>query len=504
MVAEMRLLRSDALRTLEAAAQARVADGELMERAGAAVARAATTMTRERAGPVLILAGPGNNGGDALVAARILRERGIEVRVALLVDGSRYGGDAQLAWQRWSQDGAAAGPAIDPSTVVGHASLVVDGLFGIGLRRAPEGKAKTWIESVNAADVPVLAIDVPSGVDADTGSVPGVAIRADRTLTFLAGKPGLCTGDGVDHVGHVTVDALGVDHDEALVGGLRFDAAQAGTINRPALFEALRTPRRLNSHKGSNGSLVVIGGDHGMVGAALMASRMALHGGVGRVYVKLIARDAPSYDVLQPELMLRDTLDGIDANAVSIGPGLGHGDDALALLARWLVEAPALCVDADGLNAIAQHADLAMRLASRDVPAVLTPHPLEAARLLATDAATVQRDRVAAAITLARKFRSVVVLKGAGTVVADPGANWVINPTGNPALGTGGTGDVLCGLVGSLLAQHLPPREAACAAVWLHGTAADDLVADGIGPVGMVATELIPAIRSALNRLRAD
>ncbi len=234
-----------------------------------------------------------------------------------------------------------------------------------------------------------------------------------------------------------------------------------------------------------------------------MASRMALHAGAGRVYVKLIADDAPSYDVVQPELMLRDTLDGVDATAVAIGPGLGHGDGAIALLAHWLAAAPSLCVDADGLNAIARRPDLADLLRARASPAVITPHPLEAARLLGCDVGEIQRDRLAAAARLATRFASVVVLKGAGTVVCGPDGAWVVNATGNPALATGGTGDVLTGLVAGLLAQRLAPAEAARAAVWLHGRAADALVASGIGPVGLAATELIPAIRSAINAARA-
>ena len=505
-VVATRLLRVDALRTLEAALQETVAAGELMERAGAAVARLAVTMTRERSGPIVVLVGPGNNGGDALVAARVLHEQGIEVQVALLGDAARFEGDALRAWTRWFEVGSVP---IESPTAAASAALVIDGLFGIGFDRAPTGRARDWIEVVNAAHagrtggVPVLAVDVPSGVDGDTGHVADIAIEADRTLTFIAGKPGLVTGEAVDHVGALTVDPLGADRDDSMLERLRFEPGRAGTINRPALFEALRAPRRLNSHKGSNGSLLVVGGSEGTVGAALMASRMALHGGAGRVYVKLLAADAPGYDVLQPELMLRDSLDGIDPNAVAIGPGLGHDDAAHALLTHWLAAAPTLCVDADGLNAVARDVGLADLLAAREVHAVLTPHPLEAARLLASDVATVERDRVAAALELARKFNSVVVLKGAGTVIAGPERQWAINPTGNPALGTGGTGDVLCGFVGSLLAQHLSPWEAACAAVWLHGKAADDLVAAGVGPVGLAATELIPAIRDALNRLRA-
>jgi hydroxyethylthiazole kinase-like uncharacterized protein yjeF len=497
--APTRVLRVAALRTLEAAVQASRPNESLMELAGAAVARQAISMAAERAGPMLILVGPGNNGGDALVAARVLVEQGIDVRVALLDESSGFRGDAADAWSRWHAENGET--SVDPAAMIDRSSLVIDGLFGIGFNRAPTGRARDWIALVNQAHCPILAIDVPSGVDADTGHVDDIAIEADRTISFIAAKPGLYTGDALDHVGDVVIDPLGIDRSGV---SLRFDSGQVGAHNDPGLFAGLCKPRRLNSHKGSNGSVAVIGGDHGMVGAALMASRMALHGGAGRVYVKLLANDAPSYDVLQPELMLRDSLEGVDANATAIGPGLGHGDDAIGLLRHWLSAAEALCVDADGLNAIASHADLAALLRSRRTPAVLTPHPLEAARLLGCDVKAVQRDRIAAATVLARKFNSVVVLKGAGTVIVEPHESWTINTTGNPALGTGGTGDVLCGLVASLLAQHLTPIEAALAAVWLHGVAADDLVAAGIGPVGLVATELIPAIRTALNRTRSQ
>jgi hydroxyethylthiazole kinase-like uncharacterized protein yjeF len=493
----IKLWRVAALRRLEAAALARDPTPALMERAGDAVARVAVTMSAARTGPMLVLAGPGNNGGDALVAARLLRERGIDVRVAVLDAPDRYRGDARAAWSAWSA--AADSAPIDPGALIVGASLVIDGLFGIGFDRAPAGLARDWIERVNRADRPVLAIDVPSGVDGNTGHVEGCAIEADRTITFLADKPGLHTGAALDCVGDVVVETLGLERSDLDVGDRGGDI---GSINRPGLFPGLLAPRRRDSHKGSNGSVIVIGGDHGMVGAALMAARMALHGGAGRVYVRLIAQDAPGHDLVQPELMIRDRIDDIAANAVAIGPGLGTGDGAMALLAHWLIAAPTLCVDADALNAIARRADLAALLVARTVPAVLTPHPLEAARLAGLDAKDIQRDRVTAAVSLATRLHSVVVLKGAGTVIAEPDGTWVINDTGNPALGTGGTGDVLCGLVASLLAQRLAPAEAARAAVWLHGTAADDLVAAGTGPVGLVATELIPAIRATINRTR--
>ena len=504
-----RLLRVDALRMIEQAAAKRWPSGTLMQRAGEAAAREAMTMALERPGPVLVLAGPGNNGGDALVTARLLRERGVDVRVALFDDAARFRGDAAHAYASWreaaSPDAHADAAVIDPSTVIGNATLVIDGLFGIGISRAPSGKARDWIALVNAARCPVLALDVPSGLDADTGHAAGIAIEADRTITFIAAKPGLYTADGPDHCGEIVIDSLGLSLDDDGLRDTVLEPGQIGSINRPALFDTALKPRRENSHKGSFGSVAVIGGNDGMVGAALLASRMALQSGAGRVYVKLLAASAPRFDVVHPEMMLRESLEGVGASAVAIGPGLGQGDAALAMLEPWIATKSAIVIDADALNAIATHRTLFDRLAGRAAQgllvAVLTPHPLEAARLLGVDAKAVQADRIQAAIELARRTQSVVVLKGAGSVIADASGVWVINTTGNPGLASGGTGDVLCGLVAGLLAQHLSPLDAARAATWLHGTAADELVAQGIGPIGLTASELLPAIRAALNRL---
>ncbi len=507
-VLKARVLRVAALRRLETAARSHRPEESLMERAGRAVATTAIAMAAERAGPVLVLAGPGNNGGDALVAARELHRRGIDVRVALLGDEAAYEGEALLAWQAWQ---VAAGHAltVDPDEAIGSAALVVDGLYGIGFRSGTlPDHAKRWIDRVNAAACPVLAIDIPSGVEADTGHVAEVAIEADRTLSFLGRKVGLETGDGLDHRGIVVDDLLGIDRDADLERDLVFDAGDVGASLRPALFRHAFEPRRLNSHKGSNGSVAVVGGNEGTVGAALLASRMALYSGAGRVYVRLLAGHGPGHDVLHPELMIRKSLDGVDADALALGPGLGHGDAAMAAIRQALDFDATLVIDADALNAIAKDAASMTRLARRCdrglSSAVLTPHPLEAARLLDIDVKAVQRDRLAAACALAKRAGSIVVLKGAGSVIADPSGAWAINPTGNPALATGGTGDVLCGLVAGLAAQGLGPLDAARAATWIHGTAADDLVAGGIGPVGVTASELIPAIRSVVNRLPSE
>lgn len=513
-VSRARVLRVAAIRALEAAAHARRPHDDLMERAGEAVATMAVPMMAERAGPVLVLVGPGNNGGDALVAARMLHRRGIDVRVSLLDEAAAFRGQAATAWKSWLEAADDQAP-VDPSTAIANAVLVVDGLFGIGYHAKPDSasskRMRDWIDLVDVSGVPVLAIDLPSGVEGDTGHVADRAIRADRTIALIARTIGLHTGDGLAYCGDVVTNALGTDDDfsddihDALDRNVAFDGSAIGALNRPALFARGWKTRAVDSHKGSFGSVAVVGGNDGMVGGALLAARMALHSGVGRIYVRLLCRHGPGFDAAQPELMLRSSLDGVDANVFAIGPGLGQDDAAIAAVGRQLASDASLVLDADALNVIAKHASLAARLGERQARglplAVLTPHPLEAARLLACDVKTVQADRVAAATRLARATCSVVVLKGAGSVVADPFGVWVINPTGNPALATGGTGDVLCGLVAGLLAQRLSPLDAARMATWVHGKAADDLVAAGIGPVGVAASELIVPIRAVLNRL---
>ena len=503
-----RVLRAAGIRAVEVAAQTRRPSESLMERAGHAVAALAITMAAERAGPVLLIVGPGNNGGDALVAARALRERGIDARVALLDEDASFAGAALLAWTRWQEVAGDHAAPVDPARVIDESALVVDGLFGIGFNRAPVGKARAWIALINASACQVLAIDIPSGVDADTGHVADIAIEADHTVTFLASKPGLLTGAGLDHCGTVTVDLLGIDRDDTLDADTAFGAGDVGALNRRESFAQAFRRRRRDSHKGSYGSVAVIGGHDGMVGAALLASRMALFGGAGRVYVRLLAENGPQVDVVHPELMFRSSLAGLDATVFAIGPGLGQDEAAATALDAHLATDAVLVLDADALNLIASRPDFMERLADRAgqarLPAVLTPHPLEAARLLGIDVRAVQADRIAAALSLAARAGSVVILKGAGTVIADPSGAWSINPTGNPALATGGTGDVLCGLVAGLAAQGLSPRDAAHAATWLHGTAADDLVTTGTGPVGLTASELIIAIRATINRQLAS
>jgi hydroxyethylthiazole kinase-like uncharacterized protein yjeF len=345
-------------------------------------------------------------------------------------------------------------------------------------------------------DCPVLALDVPSGLDADTGTVVGpngIAVVATHTITFLGDKPGLHTGDGCDHAGSVHVDRLQTD-------GLHGETAQA-RLNGPALFSECLRPRRRNSHKGSFGDVAVLGGAHGMLGAAILAARAALYAGAGRVFAATV--DAgPGVDLVQPEIMFRDAAGfAFAGRTVVAGPGMGDSAGATRILAKVLAGSGPLLVDADALNLTAASPDLAARLAGHDGPAVITPHPLEAARLLGVTAAIVQADRLENARELAQRLNAVVVLKGAGSVIARPDGEVAINTSGNPGLATGGSGDVLAGLCGTLLAQGWPAWEAALGAVWMHGAAADRLVRDGAGPAGLTAGELPRAIRAEINAL---
>jgi hydroxyethylthiazole kinase-like uncharacterized protein yjeF len=455
------LLRCAELRELET----RYADARppLMERAGKAAAELALRLLGKRKARVLICAGPGNNGGDARVMARILGQEGIKVVV------------------------------VGPGDAVpgGDYGLVVDGLFGIGLTRPVTGPQAELIARINAYAGPVLALDVPSGIDGDTGRVMGIAVRATHTLSFIGGKPGLYTLDGPDHCGEVQVDDL----------GLRLDGFP-GALLSPDDFRTYLKPRQRNSHKGSFGSLAVIGGASGMTGAALLAARAGLRLGAGRVFAGLLQPLA--VDPVQPELMLRTPEDALaQATVAVVGPGLGSSDVAVAIVRRTASADFPLLIDADALNLVAAHPVLATHIARRSAATLITPHPAEAARLLGTTTDAIQADRVGAALELAIRFKAHVALKGCGTVISHPDGSWRINTSGNPGLASGGTGDVLSGMAGALLAQGWPAAAALCAAVHLHGAAAEALAASGDGPIGIAAGELIPAARKLLNRLIA-
>lgn len=474
------------IRAMEHAAAAALPPGTLMQRAGQAAAVAAQQLLHEQ--PVLVLAGPGNNGGDALEAAANLAQAGIDVSILHLHGSAAVAPETAHALARSRASDARFIDSLPDGQVWG---LVIDGLFGIGLARPLAGAARELALAVNAMDCPVLALDVPSGLDADTGAVigpDGVAVRATHTITFIGDKPGLHTCEGRDKAGKVQVASLGIDATQAMC-----------CLNSPALFAAQLTPRRHATHKGSFGDVAVIGGAAGMAGAAVLAARAALYSGAGRVFIAAID-PGPTFDAVQPEIMFRDAADFDGANSTLVlGPGMGKA--AVRILAKALEGPSPLVIDADALNMIAASGELQARLSARAAPAILTPHPLEAARLLGVTATVVQADRLAAARELAARYGKIVVLKGSGSVIADPDGMAVINPTGNPGLATGGTGDVLAGLCGAFLAQGWPARDAALGAVWMHGAAADRLVALGAGPIGMTAGELPAAVRAVFNEL---
>jgi hydroxyethylthiazole kinase-like uncharacterized protein yjeF len=485
------------IRATEAAAAATLEPGELMRRAGRAGFEAAMALLGdERARPVLVLAGPGNNGGDALEVAANLGAAGVDVVVLHLAGSGKTSPEAAQALTRAR---ASRANFADVAPDVRDWALVVDGLFGIGSARMLEGRYRDLVLAIDAVRCPVLALDVPSGLDADSGAVNGpngVAVHATHTITFIGDKPGLHTAGGRDHAGVVQVADLGLD--EAL-----FEPALA-CIGSPALFASSLAPRRQNSHKGEFGDVAVIGGAHGMAGAAVLAARGALYAGAGRVFAAMIG-PALALDAVQPELMLRSAHDfDIAGRVLVLGPGMGGAMEAMRALGAGVDSAAPVVIDADGLNLVAASLDLQERVARRQAGTVVTPHPLEAARLLGISAAEVQADRLGAARRLAKRLQAVVVLKGAGSVIARPEGDVVINPTGNPGLATGGSGDVLAGVCGALLAQGWPAWEAAIGAVWMHGAAADRLVESGIGPVGMTAGELPAAVRAVFNGLVAN
>jgi hydroxyethylthiazole kinase-like uncharacterized protein yjeF len=480
------------LRRVEQAALKGSKPAPLMARAGLAAAELARTLAGDSGKPILIVAGPGNNGGDALVVARHLKTWWHTVVVVCPAGAAKFTGDAAVALKDWQHAG---GTLTDAIPALQDWALVIDGLFGIGLQRDLTGDYAALVEYINNLDAPVLALDLPSGLDADTGRVLGCAIEADHTITFIALKPGLLTLDGPDHCGMLHVADLGLTDAVA--------AAPHGVLIADGVLHHLLPQRPFNSHKGTYGSAGIIGGAQGMAGAALLAGRAALKCGAGRVYVGLLDNNALLVDPLQTELMLRPA-DGVlrldHLTALAVGPGLGDGPDAAEYLDWTLEQEAPLVLDADALNLAAAFNAIKDKLKQRVTTTVLTPHPAEAARLLGSDTATVQDNRIAAALLLARECKAGVVLKGCGSICAWPDGHWAINTSGNPGMASAGMGDVLTGIVVALLAQGVDERHALTASVYLHGVAADQLVGAGIGPIGLTASEVIDAARSLLNR----
>ncbi len=464
---------------------------QLMERAGEAAADIARGLLGENATSVLVLAGPGNNGGDAYVVARHLKRWFYHVDVVAPGDPKKIAGDAADAYVMWQEAG---GSISEASPVDKRYDLVVDGLFGIGLEREISGAYRKLIEHVIERNIPVLALDIPSGLDSDTGMVKGIALPAQDTVTFIALKPGLLTRDGPDYCGKVHVADLGLAPEE-YVGA-------EGRLLRDVTIKHLLRPRRKNSHKGRFGDVAIIGGAEGMVGAPLLAARAALKLGAGRVFAGLVAKDAPSVDPQYAELMLREAeeiLSLANISALIVGPGLGKSIAAKRLLVRAIETDWPLLLDADALTWIAAEPDLQLALHNREATTVITPHPAEAARLLGALTGNVQNDRLAAARELVNQLNSHVVLKGVGSICITRDGKWHINTSGNPGLASAGMGDALVGMIAALMGQGLSAEHAMLYAVYLHGAAADHCVANGAGPIGLTASEVIDAARHVIN-----
>jgi hydroxyethylthiazole kinase-like uncharacterized protein yjeF len=519
------LLTGSAIRSLEARGLAATPEGTLMARAAEALADACASMLRTLPArtPVLALVGPGNNGGDALLAAIRLSERGWTAHGLAALPGRPTAADAARARDAWDARGFAVHGPDDLDVLLGHRPLVIDGLFGIGLARPLTGHLATIARRIADLGLPVVAVDVPSGVDADRGAIVGgpggIALRADLTVTMLADKPGLHTGAGAALAGRIVVADLGLPEQGIVPSAFASPAdgpLPAGRlIDESTVAALLPPPRARDAHKGRFGDVMVIAGAPAMRGAATLAALGAQAVGAGRIYVGVDDPHARA-DVERPELMARALDASVEdgeralgpATALVVGCGLGRDARAARLLAAALGHPAALVLDADGLNGVAADGRLSERLRARAAlgrPSVLTPHPLEAARLLGVQTADVQADRIGSAHRLAVATGACVVLKGAGTVVAFPDGQWSVNASGGPILSVAGTGDVLAGAIGGLLASGLPAGAAAACGAWLHGAAGDALAAspDWGASIGLPASRLVDALRVVVNRRAA-
>jgi ADP-dependent NAD(P)H-hydrate dehydratase / NAD(P)H-hydrate epimerase len=474
---------------------------ELMESAGQAIGEAAAEVSGT--GPPRVVCGKGNNGGDGLVATRALAETGYEAEALLLWPPDELSEDARVNLERLADGAARHIEAGELAEALEGSGVVVDAIFGTGFSGAPRAPADTAIEAINACGAPVVAADIASGVDASTGEVEGVAVEADVTVTFHAAKIGHWIAPGKWHCGDLRVAEIGIPADAPV-------EPAAGLI-APRVLE-LAPRRRPGSTKFTSGQVLVVGGSRGLTGAVCMAAEAAIRAGAGYATVAVPAALEGIFEVKLTEVMSRgfegsgdDGLapgdaDGIleaaqGAAAVVLGPGLGRSGEALAL-ARELaprIEAP-LLIDADGLNA---HAGQLDALAGRADPTVLTPHEGELGRLLERDSGEIADHRLACAREAAEASGAIVVLKGDDTVVVD-GERVAIKPLSTPELATAGTGDVLSGTVGALLARGMDPFAATCAGVLAHGRAGQ-VAAEKIGAESVIATDVIESLPAGLT-----
>jgi len=491
----------------------------LMENAARQVALQALSMVGDHPGILFLLAGPGNNGGDAFAAARHLLNAGRSIRIGLLAPAAQYRGDAATNLDILTRMGVPLNELETTVPVSGwdplfkDCALVVDGLFGTGLSRAPSGLAKEAIEAVNRFAGPVLAIDMPSGVDGRTGQVPGAAVRADETVSFALGKPGLYLQPGASFAGNVHVADIGMP-----IGLMDFPEHRLEAVDARMVSDAL--PKRPDhAHKGSVGTVLSVAGSIGMTGAAILAATAVLRGGAGLVRCLLPASLSAMLTNSLPEAVIlpvagpESVTDGgwtaaaaDDAwrnlpgcDALLVGPGLPVNGETDLLLDRLLQDAGELPVvlDAGALGLLAAGGDIRTRLSARTI---LTPHAGELARMLRTSTAVVLSDPLGTALRCAEMWQAIVVLKGPGTVVAVPDGRAFINTTGNSGMATAGSGDVLAGLIASLAAQGMDLPAAAVCGVYLHGLAGDVAIR-GCGRQALLASDLAANIGAAYLEL---
>ena len=483
----------DALRTLEA--RAVVACGgdafDLMRRAGHA-AWCDLLEHWPQARRIVIACGPGNNGGDGYVLAMHAQRAGRDVRALRL---ERHAPRSELA-QRACRDYAEAGGQVDSfDGTAPQADLYVDALFGIGLSHVPDGETTALIDAINAQAAPIFALDVPSGVDAGRGHTAGAAIVATRTLQFIAPHCGLVTGKALEHTG--TLDCASLDVPASVFDGIPVVAR----LLRPGALSGWLQPRSRDTYKGNNGHVLCVGGDHGSGGAIILCAQAALRSGAGLASVATRGAHVSPLLARCAEAMVHavEAVDGLaapfsHADVVAIGPGLGQAVWGRNLLDYVLASDKPALLDADALNLLAA----APRVMRAD--AILTPHPGEAARMLAMTIPAVQMDRYAAARELVARYGCVVVLKGAGTIVAAPDEIPRVIAAGNPGMAVGGMGDLLSGVIAALHAQGLPVFDAEACGALLHAVAGDAAAADG-GERGLLPSDLLPWLRRYANPL---
>lgn len=469
----------------------KIPGAKLMQRAG----EAAFDLLRSRwprARRIVVVCGPGNNGGDGYVVARLACEAGLAAVVLNLGAAEKIRGDAAAARKQCRSAGVAI-KNFQADLLAGH-DVVVDALLGIGLEREVDGEWRAAIEAINQSRTPVLAMDISSGLHADTGRVMGAVVRASATMTFIGLKAGLFTGAGREHAGEIFFNDLDVPPD--------IYAKVPASVQRltETALHGLIPKRRRDMHKGDAGHVLVIGGDRGMPGAARLAGEAAYRAGAGLVMLATHPEHAAHIGAMRPELIVHAVATPEElrpllarADVIAVGPGLGQGEWGDALFGAALDTKLPMVVDADALNTLAtdplMHTDW-----------ILTPHPGEAARMLGTSKEEIQADRFAAVHELVASFGGVCVLKGAGTLVASLYDGVVsVCDRGNPGMASGGMGDVLTGVIAGLRAQGLISPVAARLGVWAHAAAGDDVASTG--EIGILASDLFPHLRNRLNRL---